>query len=241
MRWKGIDSMRWRRRLYAVKRHRPFVVERHRLYAGEASTLCGKEASTLRGGGVDSMRWRRRLCAVKRHRLYAGEASTLCGGGVDSTRGRGIDRLRWIGMNYRSMRGIYYWGCRFDSFHPLLLSVPYYIHTSLTLFPCSPCHLSLLACRSLCIIVRALDICVRPPFSAFCTHITLRRRSTRPRRFKRWVWSPCGTHAALTRPTGCQRGLPCCTHFFFAMQPWPFGTERSDTPYLSPHLAVLDR
>jgi hypothetical protein len=122
------------------------------------------------------------------------------------------------------MRGIYYWGCRFDSFLPLLLSVPYYIHTSLALFPCSPCHLSLLACRSLCIIVRALDICVRPPrlpFSAFCTHITLRRRSKRFRRFKRWVWSPCGTHAALTRPTGRQRSPPCGTHFFFAMRALP--------------------
>jgi hypothetical protein len=115
---------------------------------------------------------------------------------------------------------MYYWGCRFDSFLPLLLSVPYYIHTSLALFPCSPCHLSLLACRSLCIIVRALDICVRPPrlpFSAFCTHITLRGRSKRSRRFKRWVWSPCGTHAALTRPTERQRSPPCRTHFFFAM------------------------
>jgi hypothetical protein len=115
------------------------------------------------------------------------------------------------------MRGIYYWGCHFDSFFPLLLSLPYYIQTSSAPFPCSPCHLSLLACRWLCIIVRALDICVRPPFSAFCTHITLRRRSKRFRRFKRWVWSPCGTHAALTRPTGRQRGPPCRTHFFFAM------------------------
>jgi hypothetical protein len=115
------------------------------------------------------------------------------------------------------MRGIYYWGCRFDSFFPLLLCVPYYIQTSSAPFPCSPCHLSLLACRSLCIVVRALDICVRPPFSAFCTHITLRRRSRRLRRFKRWVWSPCNTHAALTRPTGRQRSPPCGTHFFFAM------------------------
>jgi hypothetical protein len=115
------------------------------------------------------------------------------------------------------MRGIYYWGCRFDSFLPLLLSVPYYIHTSLALFPYSPCHLSLLACRSLCIIVCALDICVRPPrlpFSAFCTHITLRRRSKRFRRFKRWVWLPCGTHAALTRPTGRQRS-PRAARIFF--------------------------
>jgi hypothetical protein len=98
-----------------------------------------------------------------------------------------------------------------------LLSVPYYIQTSSAPFPCSPCHLSLLECRSLCIVVRALDICVRPPFSAFCTHITLRRRSRRFRRFKRWVWSPCGTHAALTRPTGRQRSPPCGPHFFFAM------------------------
>jgi hypothetical protein len=103
------------------------------------------------------------------------------------------------------------------AFFPLLLCVPYYIQTSSAPFPCSPCHLSLLACRSLCIVVCALDICVRPPFSAFCTHITLRRRSRRLRRFKRWVWSPCGTHAALTRPTGRQRGPPCRTHFFFAM------------------------
>jgi hypothetical protein len=112
---------------------------------------------------------------------------------------------------------IFYWGCRFDSFLLLLVSVPYYIQTLSAPSPCSPCHLSLLACRSLCIIVRALDICVRPPFSAFCTHFTLRRRSKRFRRFKRWVWSPCGTHGALTRPTGRQRSPSCGTHFFFAM------------------------
>jgi hypothetical protein len=112
---------------------------------------------------------------------------------------------------------IFYWGCRFDSFLLLLVSVPYYIQTLSAPSPCSPCHLSLLACRSLCIIVRALDICVRPPFSAFCTHITLRRRSKRFRHFKRWVWSPCGTHEALTRPTGRQRSPSCGTHFFFAM------------------------
>jgi hypothetical protein len=133
-------------------------------------------------------------------------------------RWRGFDSMRWRGMNYRYMCVIFYWGCRFDSFLLLLVSVPYYIQTSSAPSPCSPCHLSLLACRSLCIIVRALDICVRPPFSAFCTHITLRRRSKRFRRFKRWVWSPCGTHAASTRPTGCQRSPSCGTHFFFAMQ-----------------------
>jgi hypothetical protein len=97
-----------RHRLYAVERHRLYAVERHRLCAvkrhrcgGEASTLCGGEASTLCGKeasmwwrGIDSMRWR----------------------GIDSMRWRGIDRLRWIGMNYRYMRGMYYWGCRFDSF-----------------------------------------------------------------------------------------------------------------------------
>jgi hypothetical protein len=132
-------------------------------------------------------------------------------------RWRGFDSMRWRGMNYRYMCVIFYWGCRFDSFLLLLVSVPYYIQTSSAASPCSPCHLSLLACRSLCIIVRALDICVRPPFSAFSTHITLRRRSKRFRRFKRWVWSPCGTHAASTRPTGCQRSPSCGTHFFFAM------------------------
>jgi hypothetical protein len=193
--WRSIDSMRWRRRLYAVKRHRPLVVERHRLYAVEASTLCGGEASTQCGGEASS--------------VCGGEASTLCGGGIDS--------MRWRGMNYGYMCVIFYWGCRFDSFLLLLVSVPYYIQTSSAPSPCSPCHLLLLACRSLCIIVRALDICVRSPFGAFCTHITLRRRSKRFRRFKHWVWSPCGTHAALTRPTGRQRSPPCGRHFFFAM------------------------
>jgi hypothetical protein len=171
--------MRWRRRLNAVERHRPFVVERHRLYAVERHRLYAVEASTLCGGEASTQ--------------CGGEASTQCGGGVDS--------MRWRGMNYRYMCVIFYWGCRFDSFLLLLVSVPYYIQTSSVPSPCSPCHLSLLACRLLCIIVRALDICVRPPFGAFCTHITLRRRSKRFRRFKRWVWSPCGTHAALTQPS----------------------------------------
>jgi hypothetical protein len=141
-------------------------------------------------------------------------------------RWRGFDSMRWRGMNYRYMCVIFYWGCRFDSFLLLLVSVPYYIQTSSAPSPCSPCYLSLLACRSLCIIVRALDICVRPPFSAFCTHITLRRRSKRFRRFKRWVWSPCGTHAASTRPTGCQRSPSCGTHFFFAMYSTKWKADR---------------
>jgi hypothetical protein len=139
--------------------------------------------------------------------------------------------MRWRGMNYRYMCVIFYWGCRFDSFLLRLVSVPYYIQTSSAPSPCSPCNLSLLACRSLCIIVSALDICVRPPFSAFCTHITLRRRSKRFRRFKRWVWSPCGTHSALMRPTGRQRSPPCGTHFFFAMNKEGQGSE---FPQLSP-------
>jgi hypothetical protein len=54
--------------------------------------------------GIDEMRWR----------------------GLDHMRWRGIDRLRWIGMDYRYMRGMYYWGCRFDSFLRLLLFVQYY-------------------------------------------------------------------------------------------------------------------
>jgi hypothetical protein len=77
--------------------------------------------------------------------------------GINDMRWGGSDRMRWIGMDCRYMRGIYCWGCCFDSFLQLLLSVPYYIRSSYALVTCSLCLAPLLACHPPCIIVRALE------------------------------------------------------------------------------------
>jgi hypothetical protein len=97
----------------------------------------------MRWRGIDDMRWR----GIEDMRWR----------GIDEMRGRGIDRMRWIGMDCRYMRGIYYWGCCFDSFLRLLLSVPYYIRSSSALVTCSLWLAPLLACHPPCIIVRALE------------------------------------------------------------------------------------
>jgi hypothetical protein len=77
--------------------------------------------------------------------------------GIDHMQWGGSDRMRCIGMDCRYMRGIYCWGCCFDSFLQLLLSVPYYIRSSYALVTCSLCLAPLLACHPPCIIVRALE------------------------------------------------------------------------------------
>jgi hypothetical protein len=121
------------------------------------------------------------------------------------------------------MRGIYNWGCRFDSFLTLLLSVPYYIQTSSGLFPCSPCHLSLRACRSLCIVVRALGY-VRSPSVRRVLHAhhvgsafpTLQMLQTLRMVA---VWLPRGFNAAHGAPTPRteRQCSPSVAHgFFFA-------------------------
>jgi hypothetical protein len=99
MRWRGIDDMGQR------------GID-HMQWRGIDDMQC-RDIDHMQRRGVDDMRRR----------------------GIDDMRCRGIDhmgrggsdRMRWIGMDCRYMPGIYYWGCCFDSFLRLLLSVPYYM------------------------------------------------------------------------------------------------------------------
>jgi hypothetical protein len=168
MRERGIDQIRW----------------------SGIDVMQQRSDDDMRWSGIDLMRWSGIDC------MQQTGIDSMWWRGIDSARWRGINSMRWICMNYRYMRGIYYWGCRFDSFLPLLLSGPYDIQTSSAPFPCSPCHLLLLACCSLCIIVRALDIYT----------FSFTRHAHRSERFHAHQVASAGSHPSHARR--CRHAAP---------------------------------
>jgi hypothetical protein len=83
-----------------------------------ASTICGTEASTICGREAST------ICGTEASTIYGEEASTRCGGEVSTRCGGEAASTMCGGEASRYTRGVYYWGCRFDSFLRLLLSVP---------------------------------------------------------------------------------------------------------------------
>jgi hypothetical protein len=192
MRWRGIDRMRWR----GIDRMRWRGIDRMRW----------RGIDRMRWRGIDRMRWR----------------------GIDCMRWTGIGRLRWIGMNYidicvgciiGAVASIAFFRCcslyrtiykpRRRRFHP-----HYAFCRSWRAVRCA----SLFAPLIYIFFIYAFSFArhahrsARFPRTSRCVGAF-----TRFTRFTRWLWSPCGTHEALTRPTRRQRSPPCGTHFFFPM------------------------